>query len=531
MATFKYPQSDLDSPKKLLSLLGGFWSSTYQGNNFVEETVAAKGAEAQQSYLDFLDLIRAISRYELPVFSKKNWYALKIKESEFVSSRQVSYQYQTKEDTNCGSKVYAKNKKGNPIEFSGENFYGEKELRSFYTVALPKKVVAIPQIQNKVINPDALLSEGIDYKQDGERLLFFSNIFEESKWDKREILNAAGEIVDRECVLWCYKGIWDLDTVYEQFGYALSLRLKSSEGYKEFVNAIFDSFVYGASIESQFKAIVSVFGLPSVQNEEEVVEKIIHGGGLQQVVTDANVYQLPETSSLLVSVGDKLKKGDVLTDSLQIYELNRGLRADHSLESVTVDTGLLAFGFFKGITFENKDTALKVETDTAGRTKVSWELGGFTYDVDKFWEDVHKQGIKEGKTLAQILDTRNAPDTEPTASDLPATINPLKFLVDNFLRNNAYIVKLKIRDCDKRLKFFPVSQFRKAQPPNTLLIMILDLEYCDNPISLENEGSELAPGCFEGLNGFPCMVAEEPGNLLNYIGESVRTRIIGGRCI
>lgn len=56
--------------------------------------------------------------------------------------------------------------------------------------------------------------------------------------------------------------------------------------------------------------------------------------------------------------------------------------------------------------------------------------------------------IKDNKiyrkgTLAHFLDKRAIPEGEPTADDLPETINPFKFVRTNLLSNNCTIIKLK----------------------------------------------------------------------------------------
>ena len=56
--------------------------------------------------------------------------------------------------------------------------------------------------------------------------------------------------------------------------------------------------------------------------------------------------------------------------------------------------------------------------------------------------------IKDNKvyrkgTLAHFLDRRGISIGEPTATDLPETINPFKFVRQNLLKNNCAIIKLK----------------------------------------------------------------------------------------
>jgi len=531
MSDYLYPTNDLDNPDKLLSLLGSFWATAYTGNAFIQDIASVKGHETQETYLKFLEVIRSISRYNVPVFSKKTWFALKVKESDFLKSRESNYFYQTGTSLACGANARGAEKSAEQQKYQSDIGYGDKTLKEFFSVKLPDRLIRVPQIQNSVLKPSLTLLNSVDFEVRKHSLIFNSDIFQDDRWPKRDILNAAGDLVDRECVLWVYNGSWDLDKVYSQFGYALSLKMKSSQGYKDFINAVFDCFVYGSNVRSQARLISSAFGLPTIKAKREKVEEIFTYGNSHKIVTDLNVYVVPSSTTLTVSKGQVLKEGDFLTDSLQVYELNRGLTDDINLEALTVEEGLLSFGFFHGITFENTDKPLNVETGVAGKTKISWELGGFDYDVEKFWDDVHSNGISSGTTIANLLDLRKTPSTEPTAQNLPQTINPLKFLVDNLLRNNAYVVKLKLRDCENRLKFFPVSQFKKAQPPHSLMILILDLNYCDSGISLEHPGTPESPGAEEQASGFACMVVEEPDSLLSKMSERIRSKIIGGRCI
>jgi hypothetical protein len=63
---------------------------------------------------------------------------------------------------------------------------------------------------------------------------------------------------------------------------------------------------------------------------------------------------------------------------------------------------MLGYGFFGGLVFENKDVPVTVEEDVDGYTKVSWSLGGFSLDVEKFWEDVHASGVSKNQNLGYV---------------------------------------------------------------------------------------------------------------------------------
>jgi hypothetical protein len=173
-----------------------------------------------------------------------------------------------------------------------------------------------------------------------------------------------------------------------------------------------------------------------------------------------------------------------------------------------------------------------VEPDVAGYTKISWDLGGFPFDIVKFWEDVHASGVAANETLAMLLDVRPNPVGQPTAASLPTTINPLQFLTDNILRNNAYVVKVKPgSQLAGQLAFVPVDQLRKIQPPHTLMLLIVELAYADSPVIMEGPGTDLAPGYEESVSGFPIMTISESLDPATYIVEDIAGKSISGRCI
>jgi hypothetical protein len=194
-------------------------------------------------------------------------------------------------------------------------------------------------------------------------------------------------------------------------------------------------------------------------------------------------------------------------------------------------SGFLSVGFFGDLTFENKDAGLIVEENVAGYTKVSWSLGGFPGDVTKFWEDVHESGVAAGKTLAMYLDIRPTPVGQPAAINLPSTINPLEFLCENFLRYNTFLVKIKVNQLGPdKLPSIPADALRKIIPPQTAMIVLVELVYADNPVIMDGAGDASGAGYEEELSGFPCMPTSESMLGTTYITEKTRLVQIAGRC-
>lgn len=519
MAVFRYPQNDFDRPDVLLNLLGSYWATTYQGSTLVGNLTAATGQLVQQTYTQLLELVNSVSRYSVPIYHQDNWYRLSILKSKLNTDPDLLAKYTTPS--------------ANQYTSPATLYYGVLQDQPYFAVTKPTDLADVRLIFNRLVEPSVELVRGVDYWLTDKLIVFRQNPFDNSLIAKRDVLNNVGTVVDTEIVLWLYRGKWDWKYVYEQFGYALRLRLESSEGYKKFINAIFDAFCQGTSIRTQQLALAAAFGVPLTVETQETVQAIASDYRQLNIITDQHVYQFPLSATPVVSVGDILNAGSFLTDTFQIFELNRGQLIDSSvISALTVGSGVLAWGYWGDITFENTETAVIVEPNVDGYTKVSWALGGFPYDVEKFWNDVHAAGVAKGQTLAMLLDKRPDPVGQPTAGALPTTINPFQFLTSNVLRNNATIVKVKPgSQLENQLAFVPADQLRKIQPPHTLMFVIVELGYADNPVIMENPGTEIAPGYQETLSGFPCMVISETMEPTTYVAERVRLTRIGGRCV
>lgn len=517
MAKFTYPQNDFDKPNLLLSYTGSFWATTYQGNDQIESLLGASGQNAQQTYLKFIELLNSISRHHVPLYHRKNWFYLPIRESGLNTDPALIAKYKTPGEFNYVS----------PATIT----YGEVRGQTYWIVRAPTDMVDVGAIFNRVVMPSVSMVKGVDFKLEDGLLLFVTNPFDNPLIPVRKILDTSGNVVDRELTLWMYCGDWDYDYVFEQFGYVLGLQLRTSENYKKFINAIFDAFVEGTNVKAQQLALAAAFGIPITVETEETVVTIATDRNHLNIITDHHAYLFPIGSTPIVAVGDKVPAGSFLTDNIQILELNRGTVPDRELvPAYTFGPETLAAGYWGDITFSNESVPLVVEPNVDGYTKVSWQLGGAFFDVEKFWEDVHTRGVAAGKTLAMILDQRTEPVGQPFAACLPETINPLEFAVKNLLRNNTIIVKLTGRKTGAGLAFVPTAQLRKITPPQTLLVVILELTYADEPIVMENPGTAQQPGYQEAQSSFVCGVfAETLAD--SALVEQVRVKTIRGHCV
>jgi hypothetical protein len=518
MANYIYPTNDLDRADNLLNLLGSYWSTTYLGSDLLEDILQAKAQLTAQTWLNFMELVASVSRFEVPVFHQENWYALKIKESELNNFDLLIPDYKT----------------GTSYTYSNATSlaYGEvASVEGYFSVPLPPSVVDVKTILNRIVSPSVTFQAGIDYWISEKGVLTFrENPFKNSSIPIQDVV-VGDEVVDKECILWLYHGQWDWDTVYEQFGYALNLKMASSDGYLSIVNVVLDAFTGGTSSKDIQFAWSAITGTPLVIDQVETVELVQEDSRSLVVVTDKNAYNFTSNSSSVVAVGDTVYAGDNLVDTVSIHEFNRG-SVPEGLTGLVMGAGFLAVGFFGDITFENKDAVITVEENVDGYTKVSWDLGGFPGDIEKFWTDVHAAGVVAGKTIAMYLDVRPSPTDQPTAINLPATINPLEFLCDNFLRYNTFLVKIKTNQLGaNKLPSIPAAALRKIIPPHTAMIVLVELVHTDVPITMDGAGDTSNAGYIESTSGFPCMVTSDDISGTTYITEKTRLFQVSGRCL
>lgn len=512
-----FPKNDLDVADKLLDVLGSFWSSTYSSNQFVSDLVAILGQETQQTHRQLMELLASISRYTVPVFHTDSWYPLSFLESQINSSARLLTRYAA--DT--------------PRTYSADGglLYGRLTSQVKYSVEVPESLTVAKVILDRMAAPAVTLINGIDFILTDGLITFESNPFDDSSIPVTELFDSVGNVVDRQMVLWIYRGQWDWQHIYTQFGYALKLRMQSSEGYRQIVNAVLDAITAGTAKRHVELFFSAAFGIPVVNTASEVVQEIATDSRCLNIITDKGVYQYSKRATAAVAVGDTVLAGQCLANSMQLYELNRGMPiAD--MPDMVVGENLLGQQLWGELVFRNSEQAVIVEPDVDGFTKLSWALGGFPADVELFWDTVHARGVSAGKTLAMLLDTRTNITDQPTELYLPDTVNPLQFLLENLLRNNVFVLRLQPGQASGRqLEVIPEEQLRKIMPPHTMLVLVVDLATSDAPIRMIGQGTETEPGYSESVSAFQCLAASDVISASSFISERVVAKSIRGRCL
>jgi hypothetical protein len=570
---YVYPGSDLDRSRILLSLLGTFWSRTYTAADQLTSYAGATAYTLAQTHRTLLETVAALSRYDVPLFHKELLVPIVLRRSELNTAL---------------TNVVLFNE--NTGQFDGQLVFDGVAQSQLYSFPLPAKLRGLSHIFNKITFPTVALAGAVDFLIDVRRnaLVFTQNPFDNPGFLKRA--GGTASAADEELLLWGFYGEFDYEYVFDQFAYAVGLRLRTSENYKTLVNTIFSGLLDGGmSAQNLDIAFSAICGIPLVIEPQETVEVVEYGNDGLLIATDKNVYKFADTATPAVRVGDTVGGGAQLVRGFEINEFFVGntyaadaavVRPDitrflvtntydtvaaenqddivlddtqrcppppQPLAALALDAGFLATCFYGDLVFENRELPLHVDTaHGSGYTFVSFPLGGFPNDAARFFDELHNRGVaaasvaavpcfadplayptlaalptpglagrvyvtvddqkyyewlvrpdgsgayteitrlpvvKKLGTLAHLLDRRQNPSGEPTAHHLPATINPMRFLIENVLRNNVFVVKIDAAALGQnRLGLYNIRHLRQILPPQTAMIVVFELHLADDKI-------------------------------------------------
>jgi hypothetical protein len=468
---YVYPGTPYDRPHTFLATLGSFWASTYKAQDQMETYAELNVQLEAQNHLLLLETAACVARSKIPLFHTENWHLLQLKTSDLDAgnSRLVRFDGATRLD--------------------GSAQFDRPQATDQYAFPLPPNLVSAPLIMNRITNPSRIWTQNVDYVVDTARqlLIFRDNPLTDPLVAIRPLVE-DGIIIDQEAGLWLFRGQFDWQYAYDHFGYVLGIKMASSQGYKELLNALFDGLVGGLTGSRLRRALAAMTGTPLVVEPTETVELVEVGCDKVLVATDKNAYQFNGRCVPLVAAGDVVHAGDPLTDVLTIHEFNRG-DLPEDLLALALGRGFLASCFYGELVFENREVPLVVDEDhRSGYTYCRFALGGQPLEVTQFFDDMHARGVaaippatcdNEGArrgTLAHLLDTRAKLISETKAANLPATINPLRFLITNVLRNNAFVVRIKASGMGRgRVGLYNTRHLRKLLPPHAAMLLLIDL--------------------------------------------------------
>ena len=305
---------------KLWLALGSFAELTSDVKDLIQLIITVE----QQTEQEKEELFASASRHEIPVFRKKLWLPLKVTQTVDM------------------------------IAYDSGDFFDK-----LGTYDLQKGTTTFHL-------PDYIVSA--DYASDGINTQTFQT----------PIIDRTLKLPKDITTIWLHNALIDRNDLYHQFGYAIGLKLPSSEQYKQLINALFDTLVNGPSYRTLMMSLSAITGIPVVINNCQVTKIDDH----TVYTDDGHVYELPEESNITIKEGDKLLPGDTLCDGFEVTTNVPGITLDRHF------TGLC-----DTVAFINQNEAIKVSKED-GFTRVDIPSLG-----KEFMDRTHQLGIEHSSRI------------------------------------------------------------------------------------------------------------------------------------
>jgi len=413
--------------RAFLSSISSFWREMHRDKELFIRYSSSLGELLAQRLVDTLYAFSTLGRHTMPVARQFNWKRVSFRQSDLATSTAGELKYGTEA-------VY-----GLASDNVTIRLYGDRSTSSVRKLDIPAAFVHASVLTDTPVEPSVVFVCGTDFwfDTDSSSLQFRVDPFTVSGMPVVDILDSDGYVEDKEITLWAFDCEYDVEDMSEHYGVLVGLTSTSSTDYIELVNSALDILADGPSLGSFKTFLISLAGERPVQTTGEVVQDITEVGEEWVVATDSEVYTFTSGATPVVSVGDVLTRGDAVSDAVQILD---SLAELESLDGMMLDARLCSSLGNDLIGFGNEDMPIELET-YGGLTKVSVELHGSSRAIRKFWADVHARGVTAGTTLADVLDLRESPTTQPWLTDLPKTINPLHLLLRE-LRGSLLVVKI-----------------------------------------------------------------------------------------
>lgn len=481
-----YEQSNLpalDQPsgipgKRLFEFLGYFWKRIFKDSAVIRADLSATGIGVAQYYLNYIEWLNSVSVHDIPVFHRELWNPVVIKKSQKNTGAGAVLKY------GDGS-YYGPQPYGEKFQAGAEFEYGGfGQFSHITTYPYDGDVTEITGfICDTPVNPATVFLSGKDFVLRDGTLLFLSDPFENDNFARRQILDAAGDPVDEEIILWASNTLFDYENLRRNFGDFFEINIPTSNFYQKLLAQLWDTCRQGSGFSVLEALLATMGGIPFVLSAEETVQIITNRAdtGELQIITDKNVYTYPAESEAVVVVGDIVTSGQILTDGIEILDLSKSGKWWLTEDIITLGEGIIDMADFSAELFAKNEFAPVRTTgpDGDGHYAAEIKIYGNSEDVELFWTKVRAREAAAGVYLAEALGVT----TETTK-----LINPMDFFFENFFSNNSCMVRVKTNRM-----YYPgyfnslYSWFKRLTPSHVNIFLFIQQDIATETYDLDAE--------------------------------------------
>jgi len=414
--------------------LGYFWDTLFTDDDLLTSLATSADGLSAQMHSFFNDLAKSASAADVPVYTSYRWRLLIIRDV----------------DENKGDRLKVKVNNGSPIALGAQTsapyvdnympFIGGYIPLAGYT-GYPCSGIdgSCGAIVDQIMNPDHVLIAGSDFIIIDDTILFKDGRDPFSTGFSTRLVRTGAEEY-REAALWCRDAEVDSNAIYTFFGHIFGKAQQSSDYYRDYTKSILDLARSGGAEEAIRKHVYTTLDIPRTESTE-TIEYVGDLKGGYGVITDKNVYHIPDLASTDHEVGDVLVPGTAITNYAEVTAAIDSTDAS-ALYRIYDD---IAIRGYRGVSVSNEDSEITyIGDDTNGNPKLRFQVYGLPEEVNAFWAGVDQYTAEKAisqETLfgAELYDYR--PRTTGASWGI---VNPANYMDRNYSNNNVRFVTVDI---------------------------------------------------------------------------------------
>ncbi len=491
---YSYPTNAKTDPRVLYDTLGSFWTQVFQEKGTLKGYTLGMAEDLIQKYYDLLEIINSFSAKDVDVFHKEKWYPILIQRSKY---NQIPFIFE-KDSAVLGEQP------NSDIYYGGETFklgFPKTLSRDIYGYRLDKEFITCGTIADRVLAPQVLLVNNVDFEIKNEVIYFNQDIFNNSNIPKVDLMDEAGNLLtytdrnnivrtDQVITLWAFHASINQETLFKSFGILLDLQLTNNEFYKTILVGLLSMYRDGPTIRALREVCCSLSGVSPVLSDNEVIEDVFEeldaNGALlfKHVITDKHAYKFDPYYNFLKDIepGVVVNTGDLLVDAFEYFDAvqqpkwwRSKLFPKISYSNTNIpqaNSGVhfpsyIFLGNYEGQLFFKNEIDL-LTYDFTG--KLTFPSIGSPADNAEFNNNLNTRKIDDVFVKDTIVQKLNLSlgDTYP--------IEPLDFLFENFIKNNTAIIKLNFKDVDSLTLFMSIfPKLKTILPKHVYFLVYFDM--------------------------------------------------------
>jgi len=493
--------ADFTDPNTFLDFFGSFWNRFFPDQPVIRGIASGDAHTITQLYQELVEAVNAISIHTISPFHRESVYPITLRRSTFSQGPDLL--------TFGNGSVFGAQPPNGKF-FEGATFqYGGLERRSgLYYVGIPDKIREMGAcLINSLIDPSVMLVRDSDFIVRDDIVIFRTNPFDNPLIAKRKISSADGNSEEDEIILWATNVSVDRNELWTQYGFAVpdlrqnTLTAPAARRYLEALRAVYNVRAGGPTSRMLDSLVASLVGAPVSRHGGEIVQSIESFSGNTLVITDVEVYRVPDTLEIRpeIKVGVELWAGQPLTTTTQVFDRTVQSNWWTDMPALFVGRDFLMADITSALGFLNESSPVDVgivETasdGSAGRTG-RFYLAGVPGDVEQFWSGVRQRGLSGlgffGDQLYRKFSVVDGNGELDFTQDL--LVNPLQLLATDLLADSIIPVKIKVSTATQAALFSDgLHILHDVVPAHLSLLILMDVTVQDEFALVRPDGDSV----------------------------------------